>query len=81
MFDKDSDYFITRRKKRGKIAEIPCFLCLLAVGRQFFTRFCSSVGGMIVNGTRLQRLVFYRLHVFPCCQAKWQKKELTKRKS
>ena len=67
MFDKDSDYFITRRKKRGKIAEIPCFLCLLAVGRQFFTRFFSSVGGMIVNGKRLQR-------EFPCCQAKWQKK-------
>ena len=43
MFDKDSDYFITKRKKRGEIAEIPCFLCLLAVGRQFFTRFCSSV--------------------------------------
>ena len=74
MFDKDSDYFITRRKKRGKIAEIPSFLCLLAVGRQFFTRFFSSVGGMIVNGTQLQR-------EFPCCQAKWQKKELTKRKS
>ena len=74
MFDKDSDYFITRRKKRGKIAEIPCILCLLAVGRQFFTRFCSSVGGMIVNGKRLQR-------EFSCCQAKWQKKELTKRKS
>ena len=74
MFDKDSDYFITRRKKRGKIAEIPCFPCLLAVGRQFFTRFCSSVGGMIVNGTQLQR-------EFSCCQAKWQKKELTKRKS
>ena len=53
MFDKDSDYFITRRKKRGKIAEIPSFLCLLAVGRQFFTRFCSSVGGMIVNGNTI----------------------------
>ena len=74
MFDKDSDYFITKRKKRGKIAEIPSFPCLLAVGRQFFTRFFSSVGGMIENGTRLQR-------EFPCCQAKWQKKELTKRKS
>ena len=42
MFDKDSDYFITRRKKRGKIAEIPSFLCLLAVGRQFFTRFLQQ---------------------------------------
>ena len=53
MFDKDSDYFITRRKKRGKIAEILSFLCLLAVGRLFFTRFCSSVGGMIVNGNTI----------------------------
>ena len=66
MFDKDSDYFITRRKKRGKIAEIPCFLCLLVVGRQSFTRFCSSVGGMIVN----RNTIATRVPVLPSQVAK-----------